>query len=221
MERIRENLYLLFKGNEKNCNVFALKGKDTVLIDCGIPEFYKEIIGNMEFFNLPYPSFILITHCHFDHSLSAYIFEKNGSKIIAHEKTAEALEKNTYMVWPENVSAVKRTKVEMKIKGDTSLNIGGIKIDFIHTPGHTSGSSSFLAYLNGEKYLFTGDLILEGGKVGWKGSIGFDLEKLKESLEKIKKIDFDLLLPGHGKWFTKEEGKEFIEEALKNTKNPL
>jgi len=40
-------------------------------------------------------------------------------------------------------------------------------------------------------------------------------------LKKIKNLEFDLLLPGHGRWFEKKEGIEFIEKALKNIKNPL
>jgi len=177
---IINRVYLILESGGNNCNIFAIEGKETVLVDCGIPEVYENLIKNMESFGLPFPSFILITHCHFDHALAGYLFEKNGSKIVAHEKTAEALEKEIYKLWPENVSAVKKTKVEIKFKEDKVIEIGGIKINLLHTPGHTAGSSSFLIEIEGKKCLFTGDLILEDGKIGWKGSIDFNIEELEK-----------------------------------------
>ena len=113
--KIINRVYLILESGENNCNIFAIKGEKTILVDCGVPEVYENLIKNMKFFALPFPSFILITHCHFDHALAAHLFEKRGSKIVAHEKTAEALEKKTYKVWPENVSAVKK-KLKLNLR---------------------------------------------------------------------------------------------------------
>ena len=49
--------------------------------------------------------------------------------------------------------------VEIKVKDNELINVDGLKIRSIYTPGHTSDSYSFL--LN--NYLFSGDALLING----------------------------------------------------------
>ncbi|NOZ64586.1 MAG: MBL fold metallo-hydrolase [Caldiserica bacterium] len=220
-KRLFGNLYLICQEGEKNCNIYAIGEAETILIDCGIPEIMETITNHLSSFCLPFPSYVLITHCHFDHSLAAPDFKEKGSKIVAHYKTAEALEKDTYKIWPENLPAVKAVKVDIKVKKDCLINLSGYQVKLLHTPGHTAGSSCFMAEISGRKCLFTSDLFLPSGKIGWKGSIDFNLAEFGESLRKIRALDFDILLPGHGDMLEKEEGRECIERAIENLKNPL
>ena len=80
----------------------------------------------------------------------------------------------------------------------------------IETPGHTKGSVSF--YEKKNKLLFSGDCL-------FKGNIGrYDLEsgskeEMKESLEKLLKLDSKVLLPGHG-----EILRENYEDNIKEVK---
>ena len=220
-EKLLENLYLICKETEKSCNIYAIGKTETILIDCGIPETMEAVTKNLASLHLPFPSYIFITHCHFDHSLAAPDFKEKGSKIVTHYKTAEALEKDTYKVWPENLPAVKAVKVDIKTRDNCLLNLSGYEVRLIHTPGHTAGASCFLAEISGRKCLFTGDLFLPSGKIGWKGSIDFSLEEFGKSLRKIREIDFDILLPGHGDILDKEKGSKCLEIAIENLKNPL
>jgi glyoxylase-like metal-dependent hydrolase (beta-lactamase superfamily II) len=74
------------------------------------------------------------------------------------------------------------------------LELGNLKIEFIHTPGHTPGSQCFL--VNGR--LVSGDtLFVKGcGRVDLPGS---DPAKMYESLtQKLAKLPDDTILyPGH------------------------
>jgi hydroxyacylglutathione hydrolase len=75
------------------------------------------------------------------------------------------------------------------------LNVGGVEIRFIHTPGHTPGSQCFL--VNGQR-LVSGDTLFIGacGRVDLPGG---DPVAMYESLtQKLAKLPDDVaLFPGH------------------------
>ena len=80
------------------------------------------------------------------------------------------------------------------LKGDAEL--GGFRV--IHTPGHTDGS--ICAYLPG-KVIFVGDALRsssDGTLKPLSRSFSADIAQAEDSLVKISKLEFDILLPGHG-----------------------
>jgi glyoxylase-like metal-dependent hydrolase (beta-lactamase superfamily II) len=76
--------------------------------------------------------------------------------------------------------------VDLKLKDGDVLQVGHLKIEVIHTPGHTPGSVCFLVKAN----LFTGDTLFVGA-AGRTDLTGAFLDKLLESIEKRL-----LVLPG-------------------------
>ena len=66
------------------------------------------------------------------------------------------------------------------------------EIKVIKTPGHTQDSLSFLY----DKFLFSGDTLFNNG-IGRTDFPNSSLKDMKESLEKLKKIDYKILCPGH------------------------
>lgn len=97
-------------------------------------------------------------------------------------------------------------------EGDT-IDWHGLKCSVIDTPGYTRGSVSYLTEMDGKKVIFTGDLIFGDGKLidlyslqdaipeakvgGYHGYAG-RLGALVSSLEKIKALNPDLLIPARG-----------------------
>ena len=76
-------------------------------------------------------------------------------------------------------------------------------LEVIPTPGHTPGTTMFL-WDNGEhRYLFTGDFLCFEGD-SWRTVIlgSSDRERSIQSLELIKTLDFDVLVP----WVSIKEG---------------
>lgn len=71
------------------------------------------------------------------------------------------------------------------------LNIPEIKI--IKTPGHSEDSLCFLY----ENVLFSGDTIFHYGGRGRTDFPGGSEEQILESIEKLSKIDYKILCPGH------------------------
>jgi len=69
-------------------------------------------------------------------------------------------------------------------------------LEVIPTPGHTPGATAYLWTTNGSRLLFTGDTIyLRDGE--WVAAVldSSDRGAYLESLELIRDLDFDLLVP--------------------------
>lgn len=73
----------------------------------------------------------------------------------------------------------------------SKLNIKEFKI--IKTPGHTKGSFCILY----DRILFSGDTLFHRGYVGRTDFPESSPKDMAKSLEKIGKLDFDFLCPGH------------------------
>lgn len=70
--------------------------------------------------------------------------------------------------------------------------------EVIPVPGHTAGATAFLWDSGQHRVLFTGDTVFFG-RGGWRAAVldgVSDRERYIESLELLRALDFDLLVPG-------------------------
>jgi len=125
--------------------------------------------------------YILMTHTHYDHV--------EGVK-----KTINVTNSTVYVHELEEDEIIKLGVSNIKtIKDNEEINIGKIKIKVIHTPGHTPGSVCFL--LNNK--LITGDTLFVEA-VGRVDLPGGNIEKMYDSIQKLKKLDQKIeVYPGH------------------------
>ncbi|MBL1079393.1 MBL fold metallo-hydrolase [Nocardia sp. 2] len=78
---------------------------------------------------------------------------------------------------------------------DRHTGVGGVEV--IPTPGHTPGSTSYLAQISGRRYLFTGDTILRGEKGDWWAGYleGYsDRESLLATLDVLDDLTPEVIL---------------------------
>ena len=66
-------------------------------------------------------------------------------------------------------------------------------VKIISTPGHAKESKCFLY----QDILFSGDTIFHNGYVGRTDLPGSEPEKLRPSIEKLEKLNYKILCPGH------------------------
>ena len=77
--------------------------------------------------------------------------------------------------------------------GDLTLRVGNHTFQLLYTPGHTPGQVA--VYVPEEGVVFTGDTVFSGCQTWLMTS---DLGQWLASLDRIRRLDFDWLVPGHG-----------------------
>lgn len=140
---------------------------------------------------------ILLTHGHFDHVMGVDALRKaSGAKVYLGE-AEEALISNVDL----NVSAMfgmpYTTKADIFVKDGEELELAGMKIKAIHTPGHTAGGMSY--YLEEEGILICGDTLFAEsvGRTDFPTSSGAELGR--SIREKLFQLPDDVYVyPGHG-----------------------
>lgn len=77
--------------------------------------------------------------------------------------------------------------------GDLTLRVGDHAFHLLHTPGHTPGQIA--VHVPEERVVFTGDTIFSGCQTWLMTS---NVDQWLEALERIRTLDVDHVVPGHG-----------------------
>jgi glyoxylase-like metal-dependent hydrolase (beta-lactamase superfamily II) len=126
---------------------------------------------------------ILSTHTHRDHSPAAMKLKQlTGATVYG-------------MPAPPYSNQDQDFKPDIIPSHNEVLELAGIKLRAVHTPGHASNHLCYL--LESEKILFTGDHLMQGSTVVINPPDG-DMLAYLQSLAMIKKETLDYLAPGHG-----------------------
>jgi len=172
-----------------NC-YFILNGNECVVIDPAINskkilEFAKENGANIKA--------ILLTHGHFDHCSAVKSLQDAGIVVYTSKFDYEILKDNPKLF---GLNPEKAFVANFLVEENQELNLIGLKIKVLTTPGHTEGCVSYLI----ENNLFCGDTIFAGGGYGRCDLFSSDFYKIKNSIkEKLFKLKDDtIVLPGHG-----------------------
>jgi glyoxylase-like metal-dependent hydrolase (beta-lactamase superfamily II) len=158
--------------------------------------------------------YLLLTHCHFDHTGGAEAVRKEfGCRIVAHELDAVYLEAGDSHVTAASWygARLRPLSIDIKLQGEEStLAIGNGEVTAIHWPGHSPGSVVYTTYIDGQLVLFGQDV---HGPIN--PALLSDEEQYQASLKKLLALEADLLLEGHfGIFRTKKEVREFIQSFM-------
>ena len=137
---------------------------------------------------------ILLTHGHFDHIGAAAQLMEEGTRLLVHAGD-EAMLKDPALnagraFLGREITAPAPT--DLVREGD-ELTLGGLKVQVLHTPGHTPGSVCYL--IEGE--LFTGDTMFDRGW-GRTDLPGGNEHQMFESLRRLMPLAREHEIhPGH------------------------
>jgi len=175
---------------ETNCYIFgAAETKEAAIIDPGADyEEIKEVIDAGSLI----PKFIINTHGHIDHIGANYKFKL---PIYIHREDSDFLTNPINSLSAFYASFAMSPKASRLLEDGDEIDVSGIRLKVLHTPGHTPGGISL--YYNG--IVFTGDTLFEGS-VGRADFPYSDNKALIDSINnKLMKLDDDVVvLPGHG-----------------------
>ncbi len=149
---------------------------------------------------------MLLTHGHYDHILAVPALQKRWPDlpVWCHplDVPREMTERDMGRVYP-TVAAFRNLRP--LAEGD-SLTVAGLRIDVMHTPGHTPGSVTFRI----GDVLFTGDTLF-CRSIGRTDFAGGDDSQMAASLRRLAALPGDYrVLPGH------EEATVLSQERLYN-----
>jgi glyoxylase-like metal-dependent hydrolase (beta-lactamase superfamily II) len=202
---------------------------------------------------------VLLTHCHSDHlGMIGRFKELNNALIYIHRNELDLIRvrynaENNY--WPNTDLYLKSHGMpdselnpedftmpdmgalippDILLSGGEEITVGEYSLKVINTPGHTPGHVSF--YEPRRKLLFSGDVLLPTIVTNAAGHIQHMVNPLQQyfnSLNTLKPLDIEFVLPGHEYIFSdhrkriKEieavyrQKKESILRVLKIKRQPL
>jgi hydroxyacylglutathione hydrolase len=194
--RLIKNLYFYPEKGMMDCNTYVIKDELSVIIDPGLTQFLPELVQDLYRDGIDPKEIDIITntHLHSDHCWSNQAFKKiSGAKIFIHPSQKDSWEATVTKTSKFfGVPAAEFTQDEL-IEND-KLNTGEMEFELIPSPGHSPDSVCF--YCKEDKILICGDVIFNQntGRVDLPGG---SADQLKQSIEKLSRLEIEYLLPGH------------------------
>lgn len=166
------------------CNTYCVDDEVKVLIDAGAD--YK---GEVDI--------LILTHLHPDHVFYANrIRKRTNCRILISRKDSDLnVIKEHFNEW--DGKKVELFPVDSVLEEGEVIRTGAYNFKILATPGHTKGSTCL--YDEKKKVLFSGDVLFADGYIGRTDFPHSEPDKMKGTLERLKKLDFKVLLPGHGR----------------------
>ncbi|BBF44929.1 hypothetical protein lbkm_3669 [Lachnospiraceae bacterium KM106-2] len=227
VDRIDETTYVISEQEhweETHCYLLLGESK-ALLIDTGLgvaklSEVTKRLTS--------LPIEVVLTHAHWDHmgSLGEYKYiavhyMEAGWLTTKFPLPRDAVLNNLLKEpchVPENFSKedykLYQGKVDCLLSDRDQLDLGGRKLEVLHTPGHSPGH--ICLYEREKGYLYAGDLLYLGKLDLYYPTTDPDL--YMESIEKIRKLSVTRILPGHHRMDVPNSLADQVGEALKQLK---
>ena len=139
------------------------------------------------------PEAVLLTHGHFDHILGISGLRAAWPGLPVYCHPADIDEDDTTGMFDQYYPTVHSFgNITFYQEGDT-VDVAGIKVEVLETPGHTPGSVT----LRAGDVLFTGDTLF-AGSMGRTDLPGGDEGQIMASLKRLAELEGDYqVLPGH------------------------
>ena len=165
----------------ENSYVFRRDGSDRALIvDPG--DEADKLLAAIDGLGLKLDG-VLLTHTHFDHvGAVAPVAKATGAEVWVPQREKFVLDDiNSYVPWP-GFGPFEPYDAEHTLQGGERLELAGLEIDVLFTPGHSPGHVTFS--IPDEAAIFSGDVLFQGS-VGRTDLPGGDWATLLESIRTL------------------------------------
>jgi hydroxyacylglutathione hydrolase len=178
----------------ENCFVVRREGADRALVvDPG--EEPERILAEVEQTGAAVEA-ILITHCHFDHvGAVAPLARATGAPVYVPELEVPVLADIMSFTFP-GFGPYESYDADETVEGGEALELAGLTLDVIFTPGHSPGHVTYA--VRDEGAIFSGDVLFQGsvGRVDLPGGDGPTLLRSIQSLLDAHPAE-TAVYPGH------------------------
>jgi cyclase len=141
--------------------------------------------------------YLLNSHHHADHIGGNGAVMELGIEIIAHRNIRENIIRNKQPGPPR-----------LTFTDEEDIHLGGVEVRMLYLGrGHTNGDT--VIFFPDLRTIHSGDLVIDGMPVIDYDNGGSALEFVT-TLEKMMALDFDTVIPGHGRVLTKDDVRAYI-----------
>ena len=167
---------------QENCFIVRRKDSATALIVDPGDEAAK-LLGALDKLGIETVEAILVTHTHFDHiGAVAPVAEATKAPVYCPALEVEVLANvMDYVPWP-GFGPFESYDADHTVGGGETLELAGLTIDVVFTPGHSPGHVTYA--IAGEGAVFSGDVLFQGS-VGRVDLPGGDWPTLLASIGKL------------------------------------
>jgi glyoxylase-like metal-dependent hydrolase (beta-lactamase superfamily II) len=141
---------------------------------------------------------ILLTHTHIDHvGAVAQLADEYACPVLMHAEAEPMLKALPQQAVMMGLRFGRMPAVDGYIADDEAIEVGGLRLHALFTPGHAPGHLAF--YAEGQGVVFAGDALF-AGSIGRTDLPGGSMEVLLRSIEErlLTLPDETRVLPGHG-----------------------
>ncbi len=180
---------------QENCYLLRAEGSgQAIMVDPG--DEAPRLLGALDEWGVTL-SAILLTHTHFDHvGAVAPVAHASGAEVWVPELERAVLADINSYVPSTQFGPYESYDAEHELRGGETLELAGLALEVIFTPGHSPGHVSFSLADHGA--LFSGDVLFQGS-VGRTDLPGGDWPTLRASIgELVERLaPATVVYPGH------------------------
>ena len=141
---------------------------------------------------------IIVTHAHIDHvGAVAALVDEYACPVLMHAEAEPMLQQLPTQAMMMGLRFGKVPAVDRHVEDEEVLEVGGLSLKSLYTPGHAPGHLAF--YVESEGLVFAGDALF-AGSIGRTDLAGGSMEVLMRSIKErlLTLPDETRVLPGHG-----------------------
>jgi metallo-beta-lactamase class B len=196
-------ILLLHPGAALHCQVRALvtpAGLALVDAGSGAPAEAARLLAALAAAGYPPAAvrWVLLTHAHVDHVCGAAAWQRRGARSLASPAAAARLAAAAPAIWREHPERLAPLRADRELADGEALDLGGVRVDCLATPGHTPGGMSYLVETEEARWAFSGDLVMPDGTPGWAGDPAHSAAQTRRSLQRIAARAPQRIATGHG-----------------------
>ena len=208
--KISDNVYVYRHGGHQAMFIVTPAGViATDPIGYQHPDTVTDYIAEIKKITQAPIKYVIYSHHHYDHIAGGKPFKDAGAKFISHKRAKERLAvlKDPHTILPDETMGAKRV-----------IKLGGTTLE-LHYVGLNHSDSTIVMLLPKEKVLFAVDF-LPVGQVPGRGMIDFFPLEAEGAIQRVLKLDWNTLIPGHpgvgGRFGTKADVQDqltFLQDA--------
>jgi glyoxylase-like metal-dependent hydrolase (beta-lactamase superfamily II) len=186
-----------------NCTILAdEKTGDAIVVDGG--DGVEEVLRRLSRRNLRV-KYLLHTHAHIDHIGDlGTLRERAGGDGLLHPADLPLYRSLPIQAtWIGMLHAPRVVELDGDLRDGDSIVAGDVRLEVLHTPGHTPGSVCFALHDGASKIILSGDTLFAGSIGRWDLG-GTSMEDIVASIHRklMDYADETRVIPGHGPFTT-------------------